>query len=109
MFRTARAVALAAGCAGFLLAGCSAQVSVNTNPSIDKATLEQGISDTLARQVGHKPDSVTCPGPLAAKVGQSERCVLAAGGTRYGVTATISSYQNGDAHYDVQVDQQPMN
>jgi hypothetical protein len=109
MLRTARTVALVASCAGFLLAGCSAQVSVNTTPTVDKATLEQGITTTLTKQVGRKPDSVTCPGPLKAQVGQSEKCVLVGDGTRYGVTATITSYQNGDAQYDVKVDQQPMN
>jgi hypothetical protein len=109
MFRTVRAVALAASCAGLLLAGCSAQVSVNSNPTVDKANLEQGITDTLTQQVGRKPDSVTCPGPLKAQAGQSVRCVLVGDGTRYGVTATVTSYQNGKAKYDVKVDQQPMN
>jgi hypothetical protein len=108
MFRTAVVVALGASCAGLMLAGCSAHASVNSDPSIDKATLEQGISDTLTKKVGRKPDSVTCPGPLKAKAGQSERCVLVGDGTRYGLTATIASYENGHAHYDVQVDQQPM-
>lgn len=106
MFRTAGAVAVATSFAGFLLAGCS--VSGAPPASIDKPNLEKGITDTLTRQVGRKPDSVTCPGPLKAEVGQSERCVLVGDGVRYGVTATITSYQNGDAKYDVKVDQQPL-
>jgi hypothetical protein len=109
MFRTAGAMALAAGCAGFLLAGCSAQVSVNTTPTVDKPALEQGISETLTKQVGQKPDSVTCPGPIKAQPGQSERCVLAASGIRYGLSVSINSYQNGKADYNVRVDDQPMN
>lgn len=108
MLRTASAVAFAASCAGFLLAGCSAQVSVTPPPSLDKTTVENGITDTLTKQVGRKPDSVTCPGPLKAEVGQSEKCVLVGDGVRYGVTATVTSYQNGDTKYDVKVDQQPM-
>ena len=39
MFRSARTVALAACCAGFVLTGCSA--SVTKDSSIDKATLEK--------------------------------------------------------------------
>jgi hypothetical protein len=99
-------MALAACCVGVVLTGCSA--SVTKDSSIDKATLEKGISDTLAGKVGRKPDSVTCPGPLKAEAGQSERCVLVGDGIRYGVTATISSYDKGIAKYDVQVDQKPM-
>lgn len=106
IFRTARVVASAASCGIFLLVGCS--VSVGSGPSIDKTTLEQGITDTLTKQVGRKPDSVTCPGPLTAKVGQSARCELVGDGTRYGVTVTVTSYQDGKAKYDVKVDQQPM-
>lgn len=106
MLRTTSLPALAASCAGLLLAGCSVSAGVAAN--IDKATLEHGITDTLTKKVGRKPDSVTCPGPLKAEVGQSERCVLVGDGTRYGVTATITSYQNGNAQYDVKVDEQPM-
>jgi hypothetical protein len=109
VFRTAGAVTVAASCAGLLLAGCSAQVTVDTGPSVAKTDLEQGISGTLTKQVGRKPDSVTCPGPLKAQAGQSERCVLASDGTRYGLTVTIRSYQNGKADYNVEVDQHPMN
>jgi hypothetical protein len=55
--------------------------------------------------VGVAPDSVDCANPLPAKVGQSERCSLTAGGVKYGLTVTITSLNaNNVANYDVQVD-----
>lgn len=101
--------ALAAACcvAAALVAGCS--VSVQTgDPTISKENLEQGIADALQKSVGQRPDSVECPGPVKAKAGETTRCVLTAGSTRYGLTANVTSYDNGNAHYQVQVDDQPM-
>lgn len=91
-------------CAGLALPGCS---SGGQQQTISKQTVEQGIADALQKQVGDRPDTVTCPGPLKAEAGASERCQLTAAGLRYGVTATITSYQNGTANYQVKVDSQP--
>ena len=102
MFRT---VVLAV-CAGAALAGCSASVTLTTEPTIDKATLEKGITDTLTKKVGQRPDAVECPIALKVKVGETTRCALTANGVRYGVTATITSVQGANYHYDVQVDDQ---
>lgn len=107
MFRSVGKATLVASCLGLLLAGCS--FSVGTDPSIDKSTVEQGITQMLTKQVGRKPDSVTCPGPLKAKQGESERCTLVGDGAKYGVTVTIASYNNGNANYDIKVDDHPMN
>lgn len=100
-------VFLLAGCAVLALAGCSVTVQKTEN-SISKETLEQGIADTLQKKVGDRPDTVTCPGPLKPEPGQSVRCELTAVGLRYGVTATVTSYDNGTAKYDVKVDDQPL-
>jgi hypothetical protein len=104
MFRTALAAALTVSSAGLLLAGCTA--SADTNPTIDKATLAQGISDTLKRQLGSPPEQVTCTGSLKNEVGQSESCMETDHGINYRVTATITSYQNGHPQYKLLVDQQ---
>ncbi|NKQ56465.1 DUF4333 domain-containing protein [Amycolatopsis sp. K13G38] len=89
--------------AGLTLFGCSSK-----GDTVAKDTLEQGITDTLTKAVGQRPDKVECPGPIKAEAGQTMRCVLTAGSTRYGLSATITSYENGTAHYRAQVDQQPM-
>jgi hypothetical protein len=109
MFRPVRTVVLAVCCAGFVLTGCSAKVTTSPEAAITKGSLEQGIADVLQQQVGQRPDSVTCPGPVKAAAGESARCVLAAGATKYGLTATVNSYSNGKASYSVQVDAKPTN
>jgi hypothetical protein len=63
--------------------------------------------DALEKSVGKRPDSVTCPGPVKAKAGESIRCELRAGSSRYGLTATVTSYDDGNARYQVKVDQKP--
>ncbi|QFU88388.1 DUF4333 domain-containing protein [Amycolatopsis sp. YIM 10] len=107
MFRSTTVAFVAAACAALALTGCSA--SVNTGePTIAKATLEQGVTDALHKSVGQRPDSVECPDSVKAEAGQSTRCVLTASSVRYGLTATVTSVDNGNARYQVQVDNKPM-
>ncbi|GAA3835142.1 MULTISPECIES: DUF4333 domain-containing protein [Amycolatopsis] len=101
MFRAALVV-----CSALLLAGCT--VTVGATPSLSQETVEQGISDTVLRMVGHRPEAVDCPDPLAAQPGNTARCVLTDGGKRYGVTATVTAVANGGADYRIQVDDQPL-
>ena len=96
-----------ASCGVLALTGCSASVSTG-EPTIAKATLEQGVTDALQKSVGQRPDAVECPDALKAEAGQSTRCVLTAKSVRYGLTATVTAYDNGNARYQVQVDDQPM-
>jgi hypothetical protein len=110
MSLSVRKIALAACCFVFAVTGCSAKVSVTTEKTLSQQAVEQGITDSLTQQVGRKPDSVACPGPLKAEVGQSLRCVLVGDGVKYGVAATVTSFDSGTdkAKFDVQVDQKPM-
>jgi hypothetical protein len=106
MLLTARAMMVGAACAVATLAGCSATVGEQYT-TISKESLEQGISDALEKATGQAPDSVECPGSLKAEADESVRCELTAGTDRYGLTATITSYENGNAEYDVKVDDEP--
>jgi hypothetical protein len=108
MFRAIRAVVLIAGCAVITLSGCSAKVNVSTEPMVAKDKFEQGIVEALEKVVGQRPEKVECPGPVKAKAGETARCVLTERDLRIGVTATVTSYENGRARYDVKVDDQPM-
>lgn len=94
-------------CAVVALSGCSASVSTGSDPTLSKEELEKGISDALEKSVGQRPDSVECPGSVKAKEGESIRCELSAGSVRYGLTATVSSYADGKADYEVKVDNEP--
>ncbi|MEU4670593.1 DUF4333 domain-containing protein [Amycolatopsis sp. NPDC023774] len=89
-------------CGIALVAGCPAHVEVQRK--VAKADLEQGIADALQRSIGQRPDSVTCPGSIDAKVGQQMRCELSAGTTRAGLTATVNTVNGSDVRYSVKVD-----
>lgn len=97
-----------AACA-FVLAGCSASVSVGGDKQVSKENFEKGISDALQQSIGKRPDTVACPGPIKAVEGESMRCVLTAGGQKVGLTAKIGAVNGTDVKYNVQVDQKPMN
>jgi hypothetical protein len=86
-----------------VMAGCSGSVSIG-GKVLDKAEVEQGASDALAKVVGKAPDSVTCPGDLDAKVGATERCTLTAGSHELGMTVTVKSVEGDTANYEVKVD-----
>jgi uncharacterized protein DUF4333 len=108
MIRPSRTMFLVAACV-VALAGCSASTTTKEDPTLSKETLEKGITDSLEKAVGQRPDSVECPGSLKAEKGEHTRCVLSADNVRYGLTATITSYDkdNGSARYDIQVDEKP--
>jgi Domain of unknown function (DUF4333) len=110
MSLSVRKTALTVCCVAFALTGCSAKVSVTQEKTLSQQAVEQGITDALTQQVGRKPDSVACPGPLKAEVGQSLRCVLTGDGVKYGVAATVTSFDSATnkANFHVQVDNQPM-
>jgi hypothetical protein len=88
----ATALALAsAGCGG--------------SSTLEKATVEQGAKDALAKTVGRAPQSISCPKDLDAKVGATERCTLTDHGTRLGMTVRVTRVHDDKANFDVVVDQ----
>jgi Domain of unknown function (DUF4333) len=72
----------------------------------DKNQVATILTDNLTQQVGHKPDSVTCPDGLKATDGATLRCQLTDAGQTYGVTVSVSG-QGGDATLNYKVDEQP--
>lgn len=99
MFRTARAVALAASCASLLLVGCSTQQGIVHNGMIDKVALAKSIVDVFHTTLGDEQISVTCPAPLKAQVGQTETCSDVNYSYNSHVIATITSIDNGNPQY----------
>ncbi|MEP9383535.1 DUF4333 domain-containing protein [Nocardioides sp. KR10-350] len=90
-----------------LVAGCGASASIGT-PEIKKADLEKKVSDGLTKSVGQRPDDISCPGDLDAKLHAKTRCVLTAGGDRIGVTVTVDRVDGTKYHLDIRVDDKPM-
>lgn len=96
--------------AAVFLGGCSIQAHIGATPEISKDDLAKQVKAKLEAQAGRKADSVVCNGPLAAKVGATQRCVLTVDQTKLGVsvdsTAVDTATQTIDFH--VKVDNQPM-
>lgn len=76
--------------------------------TVAASTVAKAAEDALEQQVGTRPD-VSCPHDVSAQVGATTRCTLTAQGLdgTYGITVTVRSVQNGKAHVDVKVDDQP--
>jgi hypothetical protein len=75
--------------------------------TVDKAQVASDLSDQLTQQVGHKPDSVSCPDNLKGTQGATLRCELTDGGQKYGVTVTVANVDGGDVNFNFKVDDQP--
>jgi predicted thioesterase len=75
--------------------------------TVDKAQVASEISDQLAQQVGHKPESVTCPDNLKGDTGATLQCELTDSGQTYGVNVTVTDVDAGDVKFDIKVDDQP--
>ncbi|TLS46902.1 DUF4333 domain-containing protein [Streptomyces montanus] len=77
---------------------------VSENGAVHKARVAQTISDKLAANTGKRPDRVTCPEHLPARVGATIRCRLTAGSDTLGVTVTAISVNGNQVNYNFKVD-----
>jgi Domain of unknown function (DUF4333) len=98
------AMLIAAG----LLGACSAHVDFGKTAGVNKDKLAEVVKQKLEAQAGAEADSVVCEGDLPAKVDATQRCVLTADGTEYGVTVTATSVDGDNVKFDAKVDDEPM-
>jgi len=77
---------------------------VSEGGAVHKARVAQTISDKLAADTGKRPDRVTCPEHLPARVGATIRCELTAGSDILGVTVTATSVNGKQVNYNFKVD-----
>ena len=79
---------------------------VSEDGAVHKARVAQTISDKLAADMGKRPDRVTCPEHLSARVGATIRCELTAGSDTLGVTVTVTatSVNGNQVSYNFKVD-----
>jgi Domain of unknown function (DUF4333) len=83
------------------------QVKFDMVETVDKDQVAEQISDQLGQQVGHKPESVTCPDNLKGTKGATLKCELTDEGKTYGVNVTVTDVKDGgDVLFDIKVDEQ---
>ncbi|MGA6222478.1 DUF4333 domain-containing protein [Streptomyces umbrinus] len=76
---------------------------VNEGGAVHKARVAQTISDKLAADTGKRPDRVTCPEHLPARVGATIRCELTAGHDTLGVAVTATAVNGKQVNYNFKV------
>ncbi|QDP97158.1 DUF4333 domain-containing protein [Microlunatus elymi] len=92
--------------AGAGLAAATLLLSACGTLTVSQADVENQISTQLQKQVGQKPDDVTCPGDLQGKVGTTMRCTLTAGDSKYGVNVKVTSVEGNKVLFNIKVDDQ---
>lgn len=93
------ALALAAGSLLVLGTGVA-------SASVTAADVQQMISSQLAAQSGSAPDSVECPHDLEPEVGASITCAVTRFDETRGVTATVTSVQDGAVNLSLELARQ---
>lgn len=92
-------VSIAAAAVGIVsIAGCSA--------TVDQTELENAVSQRVQEQAGWAPQQVACPDELEAAADAQARCMVTRpDGSETGATVTVTAVQDGDARFDIQVEQ----
>ncbi len=100
-------VTVAAG--GWLVAGCSAHVSIGETSTVPRHEVETEVATTLARQENQPVPKVVCPGDLKGKVGTVMYCSLTAQGSdvTYPVRLQVDSTSGTRVHFHIAVSQTP--
>lgn len=91
--------AVLAAAAAFALAGCG----LLGGGSVPAEDVETQVTDKLTEMVGQAPEDVTCPEDLPAEEGAEMTCVLSAGGETIDVLVTVTSVEDGQVNFDIEV------
>ncbi|SPM37964.1 Mycobacterium numidiamassiliense ORFan, partial [Mycobacterium numidiamassiliense] len=103
VIRSALRTTLVSGAAVGLMAtagACSCSVGSKSN-AVSKDDVASQISAKMTDPAGLKPESVTCPNDLAAKVGAQLDCTMKSNGQSYAVNVTVTSVNGSDVKFDM--------
>jgi hypothetical protein len=94
---------LISGAAAGLMAGagaCSCSIGTSSH-AVSKNDVAQQITTKLTDAAGNKPDSVTCPNDLEAKVGAQLNCTMKVKNQTFNVNVTVTSVNGSDVKFDM--------
>jgi hypothetical protein len=93
---------LVAGGATALMAGVGAcSCSVTSKHAVSKSDVAGQITAKMTDAAGNKPESVTCPDDLAAKVGAQLNCTMKVKDQTFNVNVTVTSVNGNDVKFDM--------
>jgi len=81
-------------------AACSCSVGSSSH-SVSKGDVANQITSKLTDAAGNKPDSVTCPSDLEAKVGAQLNCEMKVKNQTFNVNVTVTSVQGSNVKFDM--------
>jgi hypothetical protein len=93
---------LISGTAAGLMASagaCSCSIGSSSH-SVSKSDVAGQIISKLTDAAGNKPDSVTCPNDLPAKVGAQLNCTMKVKGATYNVNVIVTNVNGSDVEFD---------
>ena len=94
---------LVAGAAAGLMAGagaCSCSIGSSSH-AVSKSDVANKITSKLTDAAGNKPDSVTCPNDLPAKVGAQLNCTMTVKNQTLNVNVSVTSVNGNDVKFDM--------
>ncbi|MGO9383714.1 MAG: DUF4333 domain-containing protein [Mycobacterium sp.] len=95
---------LVSGAAAGLMASvgaCSCSIGAGSSHAVSKSDIASQITSKLTDAAGNKPDSVTCPGELPAKVGSQLNCEMKVKNQTFNVNVTVTSVNGNDVKFDM--------
>jgi len=79
---------------------CSCSVGTSS-PAVGKSDVASQITSKMTDAAGNKPDSVTCPSDLPAKVGAQLNCEMKVKNQTFNVNVTVTSVNGNDVKFDM--------
>ncbi|KZS66966.1 hypothetical protein A4G27_21770 [Mycobacterium kansasii] len=80
--------------------GCSCSIGSSSH-SVSKSDVADQIKAKMTDAAGNKPESVTCPADLPAKVGAQLNCEMKVKDSPYNVNVTVTSVEGKDVKFDM--------
>lgn len=79
---------------------CSCSIGTSSH-SVSKSDVASQITAKMTDAAGNKPDSVTCPNDLSAKVGAQLNCQMKVKNQTFNVNVTVTSVNGSDVKFDM--------
>ena len=97
-----RTLLVSGAAAGLMASAGACSCSVGTSsPAVGKSDVASQITSKMTDAAGNKPDSVTCPSDLPAKVGAQLNCEMKVKNQTFNVNVTVTSVNGNDVKFDM--------
>ncbi len=97
-----RSMLASAAAAGLMATVGACSCSVGTGPhAVSKSDVASQITSKMTDAAGNKPDKVSCPGDLPAKVGAQLNCEMKVKDQTFNVNVTVTSVDGDNVKFDM--------